>query len=91
MPAVELGLPIRPFLYTLDQIADLIGKPLRQLRLDDIYFDDVTPGVKPTSKMLARNVAAPGDKPDWRVAEQEFKRWLRLKRFRIYDRSQLRI
>jgi len=86
-----LGLPIRPFLYTLDQIADLIDKKLRQLRLDDIYFDQVSSGPKPIGKMIARNIASPGDKPDWRVAEQEFKRWLRLKRFRVYDRSQLKI
>lgn len=90
MAKIELGLPPRPFLYTLDQIADLISLDLPNLKRSHVYFVDVTPGTKPPGKMLARNIGE-RDRPDWRVAEEELRRWLRHKGFRVYDRSQLRI
>lgn len=90
MPAIDLGLPIRPFLYTLDQISDLIVVGLKPLRANYIFFDGVSTGTRGKDRMLAINIAAEGRNPDWRVAEEELKRWLRHKGFRVYDTSRLR-
>ena len=76
----KYNLPPRPFLYTLDQIMDL----LRYEKVDDVaksvHFDGRSPGTQPPKKMLARNIAAPDEKPEWRVEEAEFIRWLRTNR-----------
>lgn len=76
----KYNLPPRPFLYTLDQIMDI----LRYEKVEDVaksvHFDGRTPGVPPKEKILARNIAGPDDKPEWRIEEGEFIRWLRVNR-----------
>jgi hypothetical protein len=83
----DVGLPIRPFLYTLDQVATLLGLEVRVLKDKYIHFDDRSLGVHHRDTLLARNIAPSGETPEWRVAEKEFTRWLRHKRFRIYERA----
>ena len=86
----NLGLPPRVFLYTLDQIAMMIGVTLQTLKTSYVYFYGRSPGVAARDVLLARNIAPEGTTPDWRVAENELKRWLRIKGFRVYDRSLIR-
>lgn len=87
---VELGIPPRPFLYTLDQIATLTGYEYAALRRDVVHYDGRSIGFRPRKKMLARNIADDGVKPEWRVAEAELFRWLRICGFRIHERGWIR-
>lgn len=85
----SVGLPVRVVLYTLDQISAFIEVPVKSLESDYIYFDGRTLGVPPTTQMVARNVAPPTSKAEWRVAEQEFIRWMKRKGFKFYRRDSL--
>ncbi len=84
--ADAVGLPQRPFLYTLDQIATLLAVDEAALRAS-VHFEGRSVGARPVKKMLARNIAPEGRRPDWRVAERELIRWLRTKGFRFYERG----
>lgn len=83
----EIGLPIRPFLFTLDQIATLIATSPSVVRSRYTFFEGRTVGKRQADRLLARNIANPGEDPDWRVAEAELIRWLRRKGFRFYERG----
>jgi hypothetical protein len=80
-----VGLPTRAFLFTLDQIAYMLDLELVSLRKSYLHYDGRTVGDRSPDKMMARNIAPPGEKPEWRVAEKELQRWLRRKGFRLYD------
>jgi hypothetical protein len=82
-----VGLPPRPFLYTLDQIGQIISVDLSELRLRYLHFENRTVGGRRPERILARNIAEPSAKPDWRVSEQELIRWLRHKGFKYYERG----
>ena len=83
----KIGLPPRPFLYTIDQLAVMLDLPERQLRIKHIYHEGRDIGHRSREHMVARNIAGPDDTPDWRVADREFIRWMRLKGFKFYDRG----
>jgi hypothetical protein len=82
-----MGMPTRAFLYTLDQVSEMVAVPLTGLRQSYIHFDRKTVGAQDRDKIMARNIAPPGATPEWRVAEAELVRWLKRKGFRIYDRA----
>lgn len=86
----QVGLPMRPFLYTIDQIAALLDMKEQTLKTHYIFFAGRSTGDKSPQHMMARNIAPPDQKPVWRVAEQDFMRWLRMKGFRIYEHSLLK-
>lgn len=85
--AEGIGLPVRPFLYTLDQIATLLEIQQVALEQQHIHFEGRSVGARPKDKMVARNVAAVGERPDWRIVERELMRWMRRKGFRFYERA----
>ena len=80
-----IGLPPRPFLYTVDQLSLLTGIPEQSLYRQYLYMEGRSIGIKDRHHITARNVARPDEKPDWRVAEKEFIRWMKLKGFKFYD------
>ena len=77
-------LPVKPFLYTLDQVAGLLQ--ITEERLP-IHYAGRSVGARQRDKMLARNIAAAGERPDWRIAERELIRWARTKGFRFHERG----
>lgn len=83
----KVGLPPRPFLYTVDQLAVILDLPERTLHTQHLYHEGRDIGIKHRHHMTARNIAAPDEKPDWRVADRELIRWLRHKGFKFYDRG----
>lgn len=85
----HVGLPPRPFLYALDQIAQLTSIDFVHLKASFVFYEGRSIGVRPSKKLLARNIAGEA-KPEWRVAEQELLRWLRACGFRIHERGWLR-
>lgn len=85
--AQKIGLPIRPFLYTLDQVAELLQVQLPRLKSNYLHYEGRHVGVRPYDKLRSHNIAPDGDKPDWRITEMELVRWLRFKGFKIYTKG----
>lgn len=83
----KIGLPLRPFLFTMDQIGTMLALTSRQVESKYIYFEGRSTGSRRLDLMTARDIAPEGSKPEWRVAERELLRWLRKKGFRYYDRA----
>jgi hypothetical protein len=83
----KIGLPTRVFLFTLDQISVMTNISEKTLESHHIYFQGRSIGSRKKSLMIAVNIAPPDEKPDWRVAEREFIRWMRVKGFRYYERG----
>lgn len=82
-----VGLPMRPFLYTLDQIAVLLSMTEQNLRLRYIFFEGRSTGLRSVNEIRAYNIAPRHEKPDWRVSDTELMRWLRHKGFKLYERG----
>lgn len=80
-----IGLPPRTFLYTLDQLCVMLDMSEAALKKSHIYFWGRSTGSTPRDLMVARNIAPLGEKPEWRVAEREFTRWMRTKGFKHYE------
>lgn len=83
----EIGLPPRTFLYTIDQIATMTQISETKLHMDHIYHEGRDIGHRDIHQMRAVNMAKPEDKPDWRIADKDFIRWMKLKGFKFYDRG----
>lgn len=80
-----IGLPTRPFLYTLDQLEVILGMSPPQLRRE-LWLDRLQTGPQDLDKMKACNVSVEGKRVDWRVAEKELVRWCRRKGFKVVER-----
>lgn len=84
MPKKEqVGLPPITFLYTLDQIANMINVDLDLFRMRYVHYHMRSTGVKTPKQMYARNIALESDQPDWRVSQDELIRWLRFTGFHV--------
>jgi hypothetical protein len=83
----KFTLPVRPFLYTLDQVAHLLSMALPYLKEKYIWYDGREVGARDSDKLCAHNIAHPTQPPEWRVSEREFIRWLRRKKFKVYERA----
>ena len=77
-------LPPRPFLYTVDQLANLLGMNEVKVRDQLLFYVSNDWGKRPPDLLEARNIAPPHTPPDWRVEEKELKRWMKRKGFRFY-------
>lgn len=82
------GLPFKEFMYTIDQIAFILGLTERKLRTEYIHYEGRSVGVCPRDHLLAIDIS-PDDaaRPEWRIAERHLKRWMRFKGWKIYDRG----
>lgn len=85
----RIGLPFRPFLYTLDQIATMLNVSLTTFKNTYVHYEGVSIGFREHGKMWARDIAPEGERPDWRIAENEFIRWCRFKHFKVYTRTSM--
>lgn len=82
------GMPLRVFLFTLDQIATMMNVPQVSLEKRFIWFEGRSVGVKHPRKMSARNIEPDETaKPDWRVADKEVIRWMKLIGFVYVERG----
>ena len=79
----RLGLPPRIFLYTVDQIADLLRVTPLDLQKKYLWYSGRVVGRPKNDKMIALNIAPEGETPEWRVDELEFIRWVRHKKILI--------
>lgn len=85
----KMGLPFRPFLYTLDQISDLFQIPMSRLS-SMIHFDGRTVGIHHSDTLMARNISPLGQTPEWRVEELELIRFMKAKGLRTMYRPDRR-
>lgn len=85
--APAVGMPTRVFLYTLDQLSVMLDIDPKSIELQYVYFEGRSIGTKHRHLMIARNIAPSDQKPEWRIAEREFVRWLKFKGFRHYERG----
>jgi hypothetical protein len=83
----QVNLPIKPFLYSLDQIATILDTSEQNVKQNYIHFSGRSINLPTHDQIVARNIAAPGAKPEWRVAERELIRWLRRKGFYWHERG----
>jgi hypothetical protein len=82
-----VGLPPRPFLYTIDQISQIISVEARIVQSQYIWYEGRSVGARRVDQLRAINIAPRDRKPEWRVAEQELIRWMRTKKLRYYERG----
>lgn len=85
----KIGMPTRVFLWTLDQIAVMLNVEETTLRSMYIFYSGRSTGNPKLDQLQARNIAPKGASPEWRVPENELKRWLKRKGFRFYEASQV--
>lgn len=78
-------MPMRVFMYTLDQIATMLCIEEKALKQNYLHYIGRSVGVRPPDRMEAKNIAPEGQPTEWRVVEREFIRWLRYKGFRVYS------
>ena len=83
----EVGLPPLIFLFTMDQIAGMLGIDETQLKMKHIYFSGRSSGKLQRHQMYAVNISPEGQPAVWRVSQREFVRYLRAVGFRGYDLS----
>lgn len=89
--ARSVGLPARPFLYTIDQLAVILELREASIKQNYLYYEGRSIGVKSPDLLEAKDIAPPGAQwPDWRVAERELIRWMKRKGFRFYERASAR-
>lgn len=84
----NVELPERVFLFTIDQIAMMLEVNETQVYDNYLFYEGRSVGVRPKDKMLTRDISpADAPKPEWRVTDKEFARWMRLKGFRFHTRG----
>lgn len=84
MPSARIELPVTDFLYTVDQIAMLMGVAEEVLRARYLFFDGRSMGTQ-HGKMRARNIAPDDRTPDWRVSSTQFKLFLQRRGYTVIE------
>lgn len=85
-----VGLPIRDFMYTVDQIAFMLEVSEAYVKRSLLFYEGRSTGVCPKDLMSARNIAPAGETPEWRVLDRMLVRWMRFKGFKVYERGYLK-
>lgn len=83
----KIGLPTRVFLFTVDQLSVMLDVESKTIMDFYLYFEGRSTGSRKKNLMVAINIAPPELAPEWRVAEREFIRWMRVKGFKHYERG----
>jgi len=81
----DITLPAKPFLYTLDQVAMILGMDEGTLARGYLYYAGRTSGVRKPGLLVARNINGPDKRPEWRIAEKELIRWMKHRGFRFTE------
>lgn len=87
LSADRVGLPPKPFLYTIDQLSALLDLDEDYIKQNLLHYAGRSTGSLPKSKMYAVNIAAEGEKPEWRVPERRLISWMRFRGIRYYERG----
>jgi phage antirepressor YoqD-like protein len=82
----QIGMPVRPFLYTVDQVCTLLQIKENTLRKLWLYYDRRSTGPRRRDLLLVHDISPEGVDPEWRCTERELIRWLRARGIRVVDR-----
>lgn len=88
-PKARIELPVREFLFTLDQIASLLNVSEANLASNYLFFDGVTTGSS-RGRMRARDISNDPNRRDWRVGESQFMMFLRARGFTVVESRVIR-
>lgn len=83
----DVGLPVRPFFYTIDQIAYLLQIDEKMVKLHYLHYEGRSTGICPSDRMVATNISPAGIKPDWRILERHLIRWMKFKGYKYHERG----
>lgn len=86
----RIGLPIRPFFYTPDQIASLLQLTEEEVLQGYLWYIGRNFGLKPKDRLKAINIAPDDAEPRWRVTEEELIVWLSNKGIRLFVKGGVR-
>lgn len=82
----SVGLPRKNFLYTIDQISQLVSVSVPTLRANYLWYHGRSPGRPSKFAIQAHNIKPPGMAgTEWRVEERELVRWMKHMGFTTYD------
>jgi hypothetical protein len=81
----DVDLPARIFLYTLDQVASMVQLDEEIFVASHVYLTGRSTFPKTQDFLRAHNIAQPAAEPQWRIAEFEVLRWMRLKGIRYRE------
>lgn len=88
--AKRIGLPVKPFFYTTDQVAFLLSIEETYLKQVLLHYQGRSVGPCPRNKILAINMAPEGESPVWRINERNLVQYFRFKGLRYYERGYLK-
>lgn len=83
----SVGLPSRPFLYTIDQVAMLLAVSESYVKLEYAHWQGRSIGIPSQDRIVFRNIAPNGAAPEWRCSEREVIRFLKYKGYKYYERG----
>lgn len=86
----EVRLPAREFLFSLEQICQMLDCSQEFLEKEILYFAGRSVGAR-RNRLYAVNIASAESKPVWRVSETEFKVWMRTKRIKFTEPVNVRL
>lgn len=85
----RVGLPIKPFFYTIDQISTLLSIEEASVQRW-LFYEGRSVGICPKDRIKATNLAPRGETPVWRVLDKHFIQWLRFKGFKYHERGYIK-
>ncbi|AUV60664.1 hypothetical protein HOS75_gp066 [Gordonia phage SteveFrench] len=86
----EVHFPAREFFYTVQQVALMLDCSRSYLEERVLFFMGRSTGSM-KGRLRVINISAPDEKPIWRVAETDFKLWLREKRINFSEQRNARL
>ncbi|QDF18277.1 helix-turn-helix DNA binding domain protein [Gordonia phage Dakiti] len=86
----EVHFPAREFFYTVQQVALMLDCSRSYLEERVLYFAGRSTGSL-KHRLRVVNISAPEEKPIWRVAETDFKIWLKGKGIRYTEQRNARL
>ncbi|ANA85832.1 helix-turn-helix DNA binding protein [Gordonia phage Woes] len=86
----EVHFPAREFFYTIQQVGLMLDCSTEYLEERVLFLAGRSVGSM-KNRLRAINIAAPDQKPIWRVAETDFKLWLKHKGIRYSEKVNSRL
>lgn len=86
----DVNLPPREFMYTIEQVAQLLDVSVGFVEKSVCHFYGRSVGSS-RGKAITINVALPDQKPVWRISETEFKIWMRYKKIKFTQQTNVKL
>lgn len=80
----EVELPLREFLFRVDQVCAILDVSVTYARDNLLYFQGRDIG-RNRDKIRTINIAPADAKPLWRIPESDFKAWMKMKGIRFTE------